>query len=155
MADAMGVAIQDTLVDFDTCLANEDYKTPGGLLVKQGTIAAIRWSISGIVDGVPRFVIKKITRAGKDVAPKWPRIGTDGGYCIEIDAFPPLKAEMPMGLPGGTGSAFADAMWMTAARCVNAIEKVVNAPKGYLTYLSIPVLGGTCAQAKASVSEYV
>jgi hypothetical protein len=47
-----------------------------------------------------------------------------------------------MGLPGGTGSSFTDAMAMTAARCVNSIEAVVRAPSGYQTFLSLPPLGG-------------
>lgn len=145
LGDALGVAIEDLKAEFDIFLAPKDYVTVGGLEIKQGTIGAIRWSLSAIVDGRPRFVIKKITRAGNDVAPDWPRIGKDGGYCVEIDAFPPIKSEMPMGLSGGTGATFSDAMWMTAARLVNSIESVVQAEPGYHTFLKLPPLGGKYA----------
>jgi 2,4-diaminopentanoate dehydrogenase len=64
---------------------------------------------------------------------------------VEIDGFPPLRADFPMGLPDGTGSTFADAMAMTAARCVNSIAAVVNAPVGYHNFLSLRPLGGEFA----------
>ncbi|RJG03206.1 hypothetical protein [Noviherbaspirillum sedimenti] len=98
------------------------------------------------VGGKPRFVLNHVTRAGQNAAPEWPNIGTDGGYRVEIDAFPPFCGDFPMGIPGGTGSSFQDAMAMTAARCVNSIKAVVTAPEGYQTFLSLPPLGGKLAQ---------
>ena len=76
------------------------------------------------------------------MAPDWPKVGTKGGYRIEIDAFPPFVGEFEMALPGGTGTAMDDALAMTAAHCVNAIETVVAAPPGYKTFLDLPPLTG-------------
>ena len=113
--------------------------------VNEGTIGATRWSLTGIVAGQPRFVVNHVNRMGNDMAPDWPTVGSDGGYRIEIDAFPPLRADFPMGLPGGTGSSFADAMAMTAARCVNSIDAVVQAQPGYKTFLDLSPIGGKYA----------
>jgi 4-hydroxy-tetrahydrodipicolinate reductase len=77
-----------------------------------------------------------------DLAPDWPSIGGDGGYRVEIDSFPPLRMDMPMGLPGGGGTSFADAMIMTAARCVNCIDAVVTATPGFKTFLDLGPVGG-------------
>jgi hypothetical protein len=148
LADALGVVVDDTVLDADFYLAPTDLTTPAGLPIGAGTIGALSWKLTGLVEGNPKFVINHITRATAEMAPDWESIGTDGGYRIEIDGFPPFRGDFPMGLPGGTGSSFSDAMAMTAARCVNAIEPVVNAPAGYQTFLTLPPLGGRYALAK-------
>ena len=145
LGESLGVSVEKLDVDFDVWLSPDTFRTQGGLTVPAGTIAAIRWSMSGNVDHAARFVINHVTRARHESAPDWPRIGTDGGYRVEIDGFPPLRADFPMGLPSGTGSTFADAMAMTAARCVNSIAAVVNAPVGYHNFLSLRPLGGEFA----------
>jgi 4-hydroxy-tetrahydrodipicolinate reductase len=142
MADGFGVEVEEIKSDFDMYIAPETFTTVGGLTINKGTISAIRWSLAAIVNGRPRFSINHVTRARWDCGPDWPNIGTDGGYRVEIDGFPPLRCDFPMALPGGTGSSFADAMAMTAARCVNAIEAVVEAPTGYLTFRELKPIGG-------------
>ena len=107
-----------------------------------GTIAGIRFSISGIVGGQPVFVINHVTRMRADIGPDWPTVGDAGGYRVEIDSYPPFVGDFPMALPGGTGSSFADAMAMTAARCVNAIDAIVAATPGYKTFLDLKPLVG-------------
>jgi hypothetical protein len=77
-------------------------------------------------------------------------VGAKGGYRIEIDAFPPFVGEFPMALPGGTGDSFDDALVMTAARTVNAIQTVVQAGPGYKTFLDLPPLTGRNALAARS-----
>ena len=141
-ADAMGVKLEDTKIDADIYLAPKTYTASGGCLIEVGTIAAMRFSVSGIVGGRARFVVNHVTRMGNDMAPEWPRVGEAGGYRIEIDGFPPFKGDFPMGLPGGSGSSFADAMIMTAARCVSSIDAVVKATPGYKTFLDVAPLAG-------------
>jgi 4-hydroxy-tetrahydrodipicolinate reductase len=142
LADALGIELDDDRVEFDSALAEETYTTPGGMTIAAGTISAVRWTLTGLVDGRPVISVKKVTRAGATEAPEWPQLGTDGGYIVDIDAFPPFRGEFPMGLEGGTGSTFADAMIMTAARCVNAVPAVTAAAPGYVTFLDLPPLGG-------------
>jgi hypothetical protein len=152
LADAMGVTIDDVTLDADFYLSPSAFTTPAGLPIGEGTIGALSWKLTGVVDGNPTFVINHITRATADMAPDWESIGTDGGYRVEIDGFPPFRGDFPMGLPGGTGSSFSDAMAMTAARCVNSIEPVVAAPAGYQTFLGLGPLGGRHAISQQTVS---
>jgi len=63
------------------------------------------------------------------------------GYRVEVDAFPSFTSDLVLGLPGGTGSAFDDAMTMTAARCVNSVDAVVRADPGYRSFLDLPPVG--------------
>ena len=74
--------------------------------------------------------------------PDWPRIEPAGGYRIEIEGTNPMVATFQIGLPGGEGSSFVEAMAMTAARCVNSIEAVVQASPGFKTFLDLPPLTG-------------
>jgi 2,4-diaminopentanoate dehydrogenase len=148
LADALGVVVDDITLDADFSLAPHGFTTPAGLPISEGTIAALSWKLTGLVEGNPKFVINHITRATADMAPDWESIGSDGGYRVEIDGFPPFRGDFPMGLPGGTGSSFSDAMAMTAARCVNSIEPVVHAPTGYQTFLALAPLGGRYALTK-------
>ena len=153
LGDALGVVVEDLGFEFESWSSPRSFVTPGGFSIAEGTIAAIRWQLSAIVDGEPRFTLQKITRAGADAAPDWPSLGTDGGYRVVIDADPPFRGDFPMGLPGGRGSTFADAMAMTAARCVNAVPAVVAARSGYVTFLDLPPLGGVPLRASARVSS--
>ena len=143
-AEATGIQIDDIGIDVDIALAPETFTTPGGVTIGENTIAGIRFSVSGIAGGEPVFVINHVTRMRGDIAPEWPNVGDQGqgGYRVEIDSFPPFVGEFPMALPGGTGSSFADAMAMTAGRCVNAIDAVIAASPGYKTFLDLKPLVG-------------
>lgn len=141
-AEALGVTLEDTVIDADFYLAPETFTAPGGCLIEAGSIAAMRFTVAGIVGGRQRFVVNHVTRMGNDAAPDWPRVGDVGGYRIEIDGFPTFRGDFPLGLPGGSGSSFADAMIMTAARCVTSIDAVVKAAPGYTTFLGLAPLAG-------------
>ena len=142
LADALGVTVEELKVDADIFISPKTFTAPGGLLVKKGTVGALKFSVSGMIKGRPMLVVNHVTRIGSEMGPEWPTLGWDGGYRVEIDSFPPFKGEFPMGLPGGTGSTLADAMAMTAGRCVNTVEAVVKAKAGYRTFLDLPPLGG-------------
>jgi 2,4-diaminopentanoate dehydrogenase len=152
VAEAVGLTLDDIKVDIDVALAPETFTTSGGMQIEEGTIAGIKFSVSGIVAGAPVIVINHITRMRADIGPDWPDVGTVGGYRIEIDSFPPFVGEFPLGLAGGTGSSFEDAMAMTAARCVNAIDAVVAASPGYKTFLDLAPLVGQHTITAAGVA---
>lgn len=147
LADAFGVEIEKIEVQHDFRLAPKAFKTVTGFEVREGTIAALRFALVGVVDGQPRFSINHVNVLGYDVAPDWPKIGDFGGYRVEIDGHPSLVSDMALGLPGGTGNAFDDAMTMTAARCVNSIDAVVHADEGYQTFLNLRPIGAQHAFA--------
>jgi len=149
MAEGLGVEIDSIAVDSDHYLAPGAFTAPGGLRVEAGTIAAIRFSVSGIRAGRPLVVVNHVTRLGAHTAPDWPTLGTDGGYRVEIDSYPPFRGDFPMGLPGGGGSTLVDAMTMSSARCVNAVATVVEAAPGYRFPHELPAFGGRhCVQSR-------
>jgi 4-hydroxy-tetrahydrodipicolinate reductase len=141
-AQALNVEIEDMTITPDLFVSPKTFTTPGGVEIREGTIGAVKWTLSGIVGGKPLLNINHVTRMAPDMAPDWPNVGKAGGYRIEIDSYPPFVGEFEMARPGGTGSSFDDAMAMTAARCVNAIQTVVQAPPGYKTILDLPPLTG-------------
>ena len=142
VADALGVEIDDIVLETETYAAPEEFTSPGGLHVAAGSVGAMQWSISAIVAGEPRIVARHIGRIGSHMAPDWPQIGEKGGYRVEVDGTPPLRMELPLGVAGGTGTCLGDAIQMTAARCVNAVAAVVAAPVGYHLMAAMPTLGG-------------
>lgn len=141
MADALGLELDDLALSMEVWLSPTTYTGANGLVVEEGTIGALRWSLAGVVAGEERVVVNHINRIGPDAAPDWPKIGHAGGYRIEIDGMPPFVGEFPLGLPGGTGASLDDAVIMTAARCVNSIDALVAAAPGYLTLNDLPTLG--------------
>jgi 2,4-diaminopentanoate dehydrogenase len=141
MADAFGLQVDEIRLDLDHFLAPWTVTVASGLTIEAGTIGAMRWSLTGVVDGRDRLSINHVNRMGPEMAPDWPNLGTHGGYRIEIDAFPPVRGEFPLALPGGTGFSLDDAVVMTAARCVNAIAATVQATPGYRTVNELPNFG--------------
>ena len=141
MADAFGLSVDEVVLDIDHYLSPRTVTVASGLEIKAGTIGAMRWSLTGIVNGEPRLAINHVNRMGAEMAPEWPNLGTRGGYRIEIDGFPPYRGDFPLANPGGTGYSLDDAVVMTAARCVNAIDAVVKAPSGYRTLNELTAFG--------------
>ena len=148
VADSLGVEVDDIVLASETVLADEAFVSTGGLDVPAGGVAGMQWSLTGMVAGEPRIVARHIARIGAGVAPHWPQIGEKGGYRVEIDGSPPLRAELPLGLPGGTGSCLGDAVVMTAARCVNAVQGVMEADPGYKLLTDMKIFGGRHSLAR-------
>jgi 4-hydroxy-tetrahydrodipicolinate reductase len=142
LAEACGITLDDIEVGGDIWVSPETYtSTPNGMVVEAGTIGAVRWSLSGIVDGQVRLQTNHVNRLMPHAAPDWPSIGDAGGYRIEVDGFPPIRGDFPFGLEGGTKDGLKDAMAMTAARLVNSIDHVVRAAPGHLTPNDLPIIG--------------
>jgi 4-hydroxy-tetrahydrodipicolinate reductase len=141
LADACGITLDDIEVGGDIWVSPETYTAVNGMVVEAGTVGAVRWSLSGIVDGQTRVQTNHVNRLGPHAAPDWPSIGDAGGYRIEVDGFPSIRGDFPFGLPGGTRDGLKDAMAMTAARLVNSIHHVVDAAPGHLTPNDLPIIG--------------
>jgi hypothetical protein len=141
LADACGITLDELEVGGDIWISPQTYTVHNGMTVEAGTVGAVRWSLSGIVDGRARIQTNHVNRLGPHAAPDWPSIGDAGGYRIEVDGFPSIRGDFPFGLPGGTRDGLKDAMAMTAARLVNSIDQVVRAAPGHLTPNDLPIIG--------------
>jgi len=140
-ARGLGVEIEDVKIEGDIYLSPETFQARGGVIEK-GTIGAIRFRVIGIVGGQPKIVLEHIDRMRADMAPDWAQVEPAGGYMVEIEGTNPMKAVFQLGLPGSEGCSFLDAMAMTAARCVNSVESVVQASPGFKTFFDLPPLTG-------------
>jgi len=102
----------------------------------EGTMGAFRLEIEGIVGGKPLLVVDHITRIVNDIALDWPRSKGDGAHGVILTGRPNLtvtfEPEDDTGAAGGGNTT-------AAARIVNAIPFVCQAPAGMLDALQVPL----------------
>jgi 4-hydroxy-tetrahydrodipicolinate reductase len=108
--------------------------------VEEGTTAAMRFEIQGIVKGEPAIVVEHVTRLRSDLAPDWPQPAGKGSYRITIDGSPKLKAEIE--LEGEDGDENTGGLLATAMRLLNAVPAVCAAEPGLLSVLDLPLICG-------------
>ena len=140
-AEACGLELDEVTFSGDIWIAPETYTAKNGLTVEAGTVGAVRFWVAGVAGGQERLQLHHVNRMGANAAPDWPAVGETGGYRVEVDGFPPIKADFPFGLPGGTGDALEDGVSMAAARLINSIDAVVAAPPGHVTTNDLPLIG--------------
>jgi 4-hydroxy-tetrahydrodipicolinate reductase len=112
--------------------------------VAPGTVAAIRFTISGMVAGVSRISLEHVNRVGADSAPDWPRGNQDDVYQVIIDGNPSINQETAFRFTDGTGRDAATAGCLaTGMRALNAIPAVNDLPPGWVTALDLPLISGS------------
>jgi 4-hydroxy-tetrahydrodipicolinate reductase len=136
IAEALGVEVEEIKEVSERQPAPERFSIPAGT-VEAGTTAALRFEVQGIVDGRPAIVVEHVTRLRDDLAPEWPQPVAGGCYRIVIDGYPRMQVDVQL---YGEDDDHNDAgLVATAARVLNAIPAVVDAPPGLLSALDIPV----------------
>lgn len=109
--------------------------------IPQGSAAALRFEVLGLVDGAPVVVLEHVTRLREDLCPDWPQPAQPGGsYRIEITGEPSYA--MDLCLSSRRGDHNHAGLVATAMRVVNAIPAVVAAPPGIRTTLELPLVTG-------------
>ena len=106
--------------------------------IPQGGVAAVRFEITGMVDGRPVIVVEHVTRLQGDLRPDWAQPAQPGGsYRVEITGEPSYAVDIcPTSSLGDHNHA---AISAAAGRIVNAIPSVIAAPPGIRTTLDLPV----------------
>lgn len=153
LAAGLGVKIDNIEESNERIPATESFDTPTGHIAA-GTIAAMRSTLTGYVDGKPTFVLDHVTRMRDDMAPDWPqpRISIapkdlgygpatgQGLYRVEIEGSPSMRCEFEMAEDADhdLGARIAG-----SSRMVNAIPAVCAAPPGLLSALDLPLITGT------------
>lgn len=152
LAAGLGVKIDDIEESNERVPSTESFDTPTGHIAA-GTIAAMRSTLTGYVDGKPTFVLDHVTRMRDDIAPDWPQpqisippkdlgYGQASGrglYRVEIEGSPSMRCEFEMAEDADhdLGARIAG-----ASRMVNAIPAVCAAPPGLLSALDLPLITG-------------
>jgi hypothetical protein len=109
--------------------------------VKAGTMGAVRFQLTGKVDGVPRVVLEHVTRTAGDQVPEWPQPAEGGGgYRVIVKGEPVLQLDLTH--HGEHGDHNVSGMITTAQRLVNALPAVIEAKGGLVTALDLPLVTG-------------
>jgi 4-hydroxy-tetrahydrodipicolinate reductase len=109
-------------------------------VVEEGTTAAMRFEVQGIVDGEPKIILEHVTRLADDLAPDWPQPAGHSGYRVIVSGNPSYTCDVQM--MGNDGDHNTAGLVGTAARLVNAIPAVCAAPPGLLSVLDLPLVTG-------------
>jgi hypothetical protein len=109
-------------------------------VVEEGTTAAMRFEVQGIIDGEARIVLEHVTRLDDKLAPEWPQPVGHSGYRVIVTGNPSYTCDVQM--MGDDGDHNTGGLVGTAARLVNTIPAVCEARPGLLSVLDLPLVPG-------------
>jgi 4-hydroxy-tetrahydrodipicolinate reductase len=112
-------------------------------VIEPGRVAAIRFTINGVLGGTTRITLEHVNRIGTDAAPDWPRGSSDDLYRVEIEGSPSITQETAFRFTDGSGrDAAAAGCLATGLRALNAVPAVNDLPPGWVTPLDLPLIAG-------------
>lgn len=118
---------------------------PGcGLVIEAGTVGGVRWTWVAYSDGRPFLTIVNEQTVMFGLGEGWRRDDTEPAWTVELDASPPLVATLSW--PEGASAAACNAQ-LNAARAINMVDALTDAPPGCLSILDLPMV--TCSDAPA------
>ena len=133
---AFGLGIElDELRPFRHVAVTETPLQTASLTVPPGTIGAVRMGLEGIAGDQVVIRLEQLYRLGIEVAPEWPQPPGRGGYRIEINGSPNIRAEITV--DSDESDPCSEVVRAAAMRAVNAIPAVCDAPPGAHTFLSL------------------
>jgi 2,4-diaminopentanoate dehydrogenase len=142
MAHAIGVELDGITSTWEKWVTDRPIATAKGVL-EAGTVAAIRFTLNGLVGGEPRICLEHVNRVGTDAAPDWPRGHQDDVYRVVVDGTPSITQETAFRFTDGSGRDAAAAGCMaTGLRALNAVPYVNELPPGWVTALDLPLIPG-------------
>jgi 4-hydroxy-tetrahydrodipicolinate reductase len=139
LAEGLGVEVEELREVHERRPAPEKIDLGFGV-VEQGTTAAMRFEIQGIVGGAPRIIVEHVTRLDDALAPEWPQPAGHSGYRVIVTGNPSYTCDVQM--MGDDGDHNTAGLVGTAGRLVNAIPAVCDARPGLLSVLDLPLVTG-------------
>jgi 4-hydroxy-tetrahydrodipicolinate reductase len=139
IAAGLGVEIDEMVEVHERLPAPRDIDLGFGT-VAEGTTAAMRFEVRGIVAGEPRIVLEHVTRLDDTLAPDWPQPVGHSGYRVIVQGNPNYTLDLQM--MGDDGDHNTAGLAGTAGRIVNAIPAVVAAAPGLLSVHDLPLIAG-------------
>jgi 2,4-diaminopentanoate dehydrogenase len=137
LADGLGVELDELRERHETWVTPERIDCTM-MTVPAGCVAAVRFAVEGLCDGQPVITMEHVNRLTAAAAPEWPYPpdGRPGVHRVTVTGDPGVEINAHVGLAGtdhNQGGVIA-----TAARAVNMIEPVCNAPSGLLSAQDLP-----------------
>lgn len=124
-------------------IATASVTLPGsGLVIEAGTVGGVRWSWVAWSGERPFLTIVNEQTAMFGLGEGWRRDDGDPAWTVELDASPPLIATLSW--PEGESAAACNAQ-LNAARAINMIDALIDAPPGCLSILDLPMV--SCSDA--------
>jgi hypothetical protein len=142
MAHAAGVDLDDITTTWEKWVTAKPVVTARGV-VEPGCVAAVRFTVNGMVGDRPRICLEHVNRVGAGSAPDWPSGNEPDVYRVEIDGSPSITQQTAFRFTDGSGrDAAAAGCLATGLRALNAIPAVIDLPPGWVTPLDLPLIGG-------------
>jgi hypothetical protein len=140
LAAGLGIDLDEVTETYTRVPAPEDFDIASGHIPK-GSAAALRFEVRGVKDDKVAVVLEHVTRLRNDLCPDWPQPAQEGGsYRVEVTGEPAYAVDLCLSSPNGDHNHAG--LVATAARVVNAIPAVVDAPPGIRTTLDLPLITG-------------
>jgi hypothetical protein len=143
VADGLGLTLDDfELSRAEYAPSTDDLYLPAsGVTIARGTAAGVRWQFTGYSNGASFYQMNVEMTVALALGPGWRvDVGTPN-WRIEIDGTPSLVTEIT--LPDPEGSAI---LLLNAARAINSVSRLVEAPVGFRTILDFPAPTGSAEQ---------
>ncbi|QIS11919.1 NAD(P)H-dependent amine dehydrogenase family protein [Nocardia arthritidis] len=138
LAAGIGVTLDSVTQTYERAAAPAAFDIVTGH-IPEGTAAALRFEVCGMVGDRPVTVLEHVTRLRPDLCPDWPQPAhPQGSYRIELTGEPSYTLDLVTSSPNGDHN-YATVL-ATAMRIVNAIPAVIQAPAGILTALDMPLI---------------
>lgn len=144
VAHVMDVFPDDLKFEYEVAPTESGVETAWGR-VQAGTIGAIRFQVSALVEGRPFVTLEHVDRVDPAAAPSWrsPIEAESISYRVEVDGRPGYCAELSFDREDGYEPGAA----ATAMHAVNAIPTVVKAPAGVMGFRDLPAFYGKNASS--------
>ena len=139
LAEGLGVRLDRVEQSATRLPAPHRIELPAGV-VEEGTAAALRFEVRGMVGDHAVCVLEHVTRLHPELGPDWPTMAGQGGYRVEITGEPNYTLDLRIEATDGDHNT--GGLKATAMRLVNAIPAVVAARPGLLTALDLPLITG-------------
>lgn len=136
VADGLAATVEEFVFDRQTWVTPTGFDIAAGR-IEAGTVAAMRFSASAVVDGRKALTVEHVTRVADDAAPDWPN---GQGWRISVEGLPSMVLEAKIGVHGEDHNA--QACLGTAMHAVHAVVPVCNADPGIRTFLHLPTIFG-------------
>lgn len=128
VAEALGTEIDDIETSDEYDLAAEPYDVAVGT-IPAGTVHASRWTISGLLRGMPVMTVELVHKADAARCDRW----SGPGFAMRVEGVPTISVAIDEFSHGLVGA---------AAHAVNAIPAVCAAPPGLCSCLDLPLIAG-------------
>lgn len=128
VAEALGTEIDDIEDSDEYAVAPEAYEAAIGE-IPAGTVHASRWTISGLLRGMPVMTVELVHKADAARCTQW----SEPGFALRVEGVPTINVAIDEFSHGLVGA---------AAHAVNAIPAVCAAPPGLRTCLDLPLIAG-------------